>query len=62
MPQSTLRPAALILWSLGWAAALIASAILLRGHPSGDWVESFLTIGVLTFWIWHWWPQSCRGR
>ena len=62
MPQSTPRPAALILWSLAWAAAIIASAVLLRGHPAGDWVESFLTIGALTFWICLWRPQPCRRR
>jgi len=62
MPKSMPRPATLILWSLGWAATLIASAIVLRGNPVGDWVESFLIVGALTFWYWPWWGASCHVR
>jgi len=62
MPTSMLRPATLILWSLGWAGALIASAIVFRGNPVGDWVESFLILGALMFWSWQWWRQPCRVR
>ena len=60
MSESLLRPATLILLSLVWAAALIASAIVFKGNPVGDWVESFLVIGALTFWFWQWWRQTCR--
>lgn len=62
MPKSLPRPSTLMLWSLVWAVALIASAIVFRGNPVGDWVESFLIIAALTFWFWQWWRQICRVR
>jgi hypothetical protein len=65
MPKFTSPNATLIRWSLAWALALIASAIVFRGNPVGDWVESFLTIAALTFWLWQWWwprrQPGCAG-
>lgn len=46
----------LILWAIAWALALIASAILFKGNPLKDWIQSALFIGAITFWLW----QSAR--
>ncbi|HKB67380.1 MAG TPA: hypothetical protein VKC61_16105 [Pyrinomonadaceae bacterium] len=43
----------LILWAGAWAAALIASAVLLKGNPIKDWIQSALFIGAMTFWVWQ---------
>jgi hypothetical protein len=43
----------LILWAIAWAVALIASAILLKGNPIKDWVQSALFIAAMTFWVWQ---------
>jgi len=43
----------LILWAVAWAVAMIASAILLKGNPVKDWVQSALFIGAMTFWVWQ---------
>jgi hypothetical protein len=56
------RPANVILASLAWAAALIASAIVFKGNPVGDWVEWFLIIGALSFCFWPSGRLSCRPR
>ena len=45
----------LVLWAIAWALALIASAILFKGNPVKDWVQSALFIGALTFWLWQSW-------
>jgi hypothetical protein len=43
----------LVFWAIGWAAALIASAILLKGNPAKDWIQSALFIAAMTFWVWQ---------
>jgi hypothetical protein len=43
----------LILWAIAWAAALIASAFLLKGNPIKDWVQAALIIAAMTFWVWQ---------
>ena len=54
MTNSSKRPlTTLILWAIGWAAAMIASAILLKGNPIKDWVQAALFIGAMTFWVWQ---------
>jgi uncharacterized membrane protein YbhN (UPF0104 family) len=45
--------ATLVLWSIAWALALIASAILFKGHPAKDWIQSALFTGAVTFWLWQ---------
>lgn len=40
-----------IVWSLVWAFALIATAFLFKGNPVKDWIEAVLFIGGLTFWL-----------
>ena len=47
----------LILCAVAWAAAMIASAVLLKGNPIKDWVQAALFIGAMTFWVW----QSSRN-
>jgi len=47
----------LILYAVVWAAAMIASAVLLKGNPIKDWVQAALFIGAMTFWVW----QSSRN-
>jgi isocitrate dehydrogenase kinase/phosphatase len=55
--SSKRRLTTLILWAIAWAAAMIASAILLKGNPIKDWVQAVLFIGAMTFWVW----QSTRA-
>jgi hypothetical protein len=43
----------LVLWSMAWALALIASAILFKGNPVKDWIQSALFVGAITFWLWQ---------
>jgi hypothetical protein len=43
----------LVLWALAWAAAMIVSAIVLKGNPIKDWVQSALFIAAMTFWLWQ---------
>jgi len=50
---NTKRLTTLILWAIAWAAAMIASAILLKGNPVKDWVQAALFIGAMTFWVWQ---------
>jgi hypothetical protein len=42
-----------ILWAVAWAAAMIASAILLKGNPLKEWMQSALFIPAMTFWVWQ---------
>ena len=53
MPASKTQLTTLILWAIAWAAALIASAILLKGNPIKDWIQSVLFIAAMTFWVWQ---------
>jgi len=43
----------LVLWSMVWALALIASAILFKGNPVKGWIQSALFICAITFWFWQ---------
>ena len=47
------KPINLFLWAVGWAAALITSAIVLKGNPLKDWIQSALFIAAMTFWFWQ---------
>jgi Flp pilus assembly protein TadB len=54
MPTSSRTPfSVLILWALAWAAAMIVAAIVLKGNPIKDWVQSALFIAAMTFWLWQ---------
>jgi hypothetical protein len=57
MAASKPKLTTLILWAVGWAAAMIGSAILLKGNPIKDWIQAALFIAAMTFWVW----QSQRG-
>jgi hypothetical protein len=46
---NTKRLTTLILWALASAAAMIVSAILLKGNPINVWVQAALFIGAMTF-------------
>jgi hypothetical protein len=37
-----------IAWSLVWAVAIIAAALVFKGNPANYWVESALVVGTLT--------------
>jgi hypothetical protein len=50
----------IILWAIGWAAAMIACAILLKGNPLKDWIQSALFIAAMTFWAWR--SQRAAGK
>jgi hypothetical protein len=41
------------LWAIAWSAAMIGSAILLKGNPLKDWIQAALFIGAMTFWLWQ---------
>ncbi len=43
----------LVLWAIAWSAALIGSAIVLKGNPLKDWIQAALFIGAMTFWLWQ---------
>jgi hypothetical protein len=49
MPNSKKLGTSAIVWSLVWAAAIIAAAFLFKGNPAEYWIESGLIIGALTF-------------
>lgn len=51
--SSPKRLTALILWAIAWAAAMIATAILLKVNPVKEWVQAALFIGAMTFWVWQ---------
>jgi hypothetical protein len=53
MAASRTKLTALILWAIAGAAALIASAILLKGNPIKDWIQAALFIAAMTFWVWQ---------
>lgn len=53
MAASRTQLTILILWAIAWAAAMIASAILLKGNPIKDWIQSALFIAAMTFWVWQ---------
>jgi uncharacterized membrane protein YbhN (UPF0104 family) len=43
----------LLIWSLVWALALIVSAIVFKGNPLKEWIQSALFIAATTFWLWQ---------
>jgi len=43
----------LVFWSMVWALALIASAILFKGNPVKGWIQSALFICAITLWLWQ---------
>ena len=43
----------LVLWAIAWSAAMIVSAIVLKGNPLKDWIQAALFIGAMTFWLWQ---------
>ena len=49
-----------VLWALGWAAAMIASALLLKGNPMKEWVQSALFIAAMAFWVWQLHRSDCN--
>ena len=51
--SSRTRLSTLILWAIAWAAAMIATAILLKGNPIKDWIQSALFIAAMTSWVWQ---------
>lgn len=53
MATSRKQLTTLVLWAIAWAAAMIASAILLKGNPIKDWIQSALFIAAMTFWVWQ---------
>jgi hypothetical protein len=53
MTASITKLTTLILRALAWAAAMIASAILLKGNPLKDWIQAALFICAMTFWVWQ---------
>ena len=54
MPASSRTPLpTLVLWALAWSAAMIGSAIVLKGNPIKEWVQSALFIAAMTFWLWQ---------
>jgi len=42
----------LVLWTIGWSLALIASAVLFKGNPLKDWIQAILFVGAATFYLW----------
>ena len=42
-----------VLWAVAWALAFIASAILFKGNPAKDWIQSVLFIVGVTSWLWQ---------
>jgi uncharacterized membrane protein YbhN (UPF0104 family) len=60
--KSKTRATSLILWSLVWAFALIATAFLFKGNPAKDWIESALFVVAFTFWLWKSQQLVCARR
>ena len=54
--------ATIVLGSIEWASAVIASAIFLRGNPAKEWVQAALFIGALTVSLWQGHRLSCRRQ
>jgi hypothetical protein len=50
---STAKLTTLIGGAIVWAALMITSAILLKGNPLKDWIQSALFIAAMTFWVWQ---------
>ena len=48
-----------IAWAIVWAAAMIVSAIVLKGHPAKEWVQWSLYIVATVFWMW---PLVCASK
>ncbi|HEY3026154.1 MAG TPA: hypothetical protein VGJ55_08400 [Pyrinomonadaceae bacterium] len=42
-----------VLWAIAWAAVIIASAILFKGNPIKDWVQSGIFVAAMIFWAWQ---------
>jgi hypothetical protein len=53
MPANTTKLTTLIVWAIAWAAAMIASASILKGNPIKDWIQAALFIAAMTFWVWQ---------
>ena len=53
MVASRTQLTTLILWAIAWAAAMIASAFLLKGNSIKDWIQAALFIAAMTFWVWQ---------
>ncbi len=51
----------LVLWAIAWALALIASALLFKGSPVKDWIQSALFIGGMMLLLWQY-PRLTRHR
>ena len=45
--------AKLVVWAIAWSAALICSAIVLKGNPLKDWIQAALFVAAMTFWLWQ---------
>jgi hypothetical protein len=43
----------LVLWAVAWSAAVIGSAVVLKGNPLKDWIQAALFIGAMTCWLWQ---------
>jgi hypothetical protein len=48
MPNSKKLATSPILWSLVWAAGILAAAFLFKRNPANYWIESALVVGALT--------------
>jgi hypothetical protein len=48
-PQAKRRETSSVVWSLMWAFAIIATAVLFKGSPSSYWIEAALVVGALAF-------------
>jgi uncharacterized membrane protein YbhN (UPF0104 family) len=55
MSKSKTQGTSLLIGSLVWAFAFIATAFLFKGNSAKDWIEAGLFIGALTFLVWK--PQ-----
>lgn len=58
--SSRKRRTTLVLWAIAWAAVMIASAIVLKGNPIKDWIQSALFIAAMSFWLWQ--SQRAAGK
>ena len=60
MAASRTQLITLIFWAVVWAAAMILSAIVLKGNPMKDWIQAALFIAAMTFWVWQ--SQRAAGK
>jgi len=51
MATSRKQLTTLIVWAVAWAATMIVSAVLLKGNPIKDWIQSAPFIAAMTFWV-----------